>query len=235
MSHRKIIPASLILGLAIAACGAVSPQTISQVENTAAAVVLATDTPAPGIETIPAVTQISASSPTETAPAATIPAMLTSIPGIADTLTAVYSTPGAEATIEAQTTSLAATQSVEMSGFSKSLLKECPNPSDPPKQSFADIPVMPQATAGQVVETLIGSYYCFRAPVTVEQMETFYKEQLTSPRWILQSAVNGQMTFIGMSPNGMQILMLVSGPGDKNDLLVAINVTRPVVLPTPKP
>ena len=61
---------------------------------------------------------------------------------------------------------------------------------------------MTQATAGQVVQTLIGSYYCFRAPVTVEEMETFYKSQLTPPNWYMQSDVNGQMVFIGISQAG---------------------------------
>jgi hypothetical protein len=133
----------------------------------------------------------------------------------------------------AQQTMVASTQAVLFPQLSTSLLTQCPNPSDPPKQSWVDVPVMPQATAGQVVQTLIGSYYCFRAPATVQEMEAFYKEQLAPPRWVLQSDANGTMEFIGVSQAGMQILFLVSGPGSQNDLLVAINVTRPISVPTP--
>ncbi len=94
---------------------------------------------------------------------------------------------------------------------------------------------MPQATAGQVVQTMIGNYYCFRAPVTVAQMESYYKDKLTPPTWEMQSDTNGSMLFAGFSQQGAQILFLVSGPGSKNDLVVAINVTVPIMMPTPTP
>jgi hypothetical protein len=167
--------------------------------------------------------------------AATISPFLTNIPGIAKTLTAVYSTPGVENTQIAQQTMAAATMGSQLNGFSSNLLSQCPNPSDPPMQSWLDIPVMPQATAGQVVQTLIGSYYCFRAPVTVEEADAFYREKLSAPNWVMQADANGSMEFVGLSQAGMQILFLVYGPGNKNDLLVAINVTRPMSFPTPKP
>jgi hypothetical protein len=168
-------------------------------------------------------------------PAFAIPYYLTATPGIAATLTAFYSTPGAQETLAAQQTMIAATEGVQMQELSTSLLSQCPNPSDPPKQIWVNIPVMAQATAGQVVQTLIGSYYCFRAPVTVAEVVTFYKSQLTPPNWELQSDVNGSLVFIGMSQAGAQILTLVSGPGNKNDLIVAINVTTPMIIPTQKP
>ena len=66
-------------------------------------------------------------------------------------------------------------------------------------------------------------------------METFYKSQLASPNWVMQSDVNGQMVFVGISQAGAQFLTLVSGQGNKNDLIVAINVTNPIIMPTPKP
>ena len=94
---------------------------------------------------------------------------------------------------------------------------------------------MPQAIAGQVVQTLIGSYYCFRAPVTVADMETFYKDKLQPPNWVMQNDSNGSMVFVGLSQSGAQFLTLNSGPGNKNDLIVAINVTNPMLMPTPKP
>jgi len=174
--------------------------------------------------------------PSETATLpATIPPILTSIPGIGETLTSVYSTPGAQETLVAQQTMVAATEGVQMQGLSGSLLTQCPNPTDPPKQTWLDIPVMPQATAGQVVQTLIGSYYCFRAPVTVGDVETFYKNKLSAPNWMLQSDTNGSMVFAGFSQTGMEILFLVSGPGNKNDLIVVLNATTPMAIPTLKP
>lgn len=232
----------IVLALPSLACGLASqpvPATPSSQENQALS---ATALPQEVATVVPTSTELSQPTPTETlspsdtetAPAATIPPLLTSIPGIAATLTAAASTPGAENTLVAQQTMMAATQGVQLKELG-SLLTPCPNPSDPPMQNWVDIPVMPQATAGQVVQTLIGSYYCFRAPVTVEEMESFYKEKLPSPGWVLQADANGSMEFIGLGQAGVQILFLISGPGNKNDLIVAINVTKPMGIPTPKP
>jgi len=185
---------------------------------------------------VPTATETMTPLPSETpTPTATIPSFLTSTPGIAATLTVIFSTPGAQATLSAQQTMVAATEVAQMQGFSTELLSQCPNPSDPPKQTWVNIPVMPQATAGQVVQTLIGSYYCFRAPVTAADLETFYKSQLMPPNWVLQSDANGQMVFIGFGQSGAQFLTLVSAPGNQNDLVVAINVTNPIMIPTRKP
>jgi hypothetical protein len=128
----------------------------------------------------------------------------------------------------------AATVGAKMQGLSTTLLSQCPNPSDPPKQNWLNIPVMTQATAGQEVQTLIGSYYCFRAPVTAADVETFYKSQLMPPNWVMESDENGQRVFVGISQTGAQFLTLVSGPGDQNDLIVAINVTNTMKLNTRK-
>jgi hypothetical protein len=196
-----------------------------------------TDTPLPPTATVaPTATETLTPVPTETAiPIAGIPLPLTSTPGIALTLTAVYSTPGYQETLSAQQTMQAATVGAQMQGFSTTLISQCPNPSDPPKQTWLDVPVMPQATAGQQVQTLIGSYYCFRVPVTVADVETFYKSHLTAPNWVMQSDENGQMVFVGISQAGAQLLTLVTGPGNKNDVIVAINVTNPMMMPVPKP
>jgi hypothetical protein len=248
MRNGYAILAVLILGFAIPACNTAKPQAVPQIESTptigatasdsAPAIVESTatktETPSPS-KTATVVTATLLPSQTETPPGVTIPLILTSTPGIAMTLTAVYSTPGAQNTRIAQQTIVAATEAVQIGGLSRSLLSQCPNPSDPPMQNWVNIPVMPQATAGQVVQTLIGSYYCFRAPVTVEEMETFYKEKLPPPGWVMQSDVNGSMVFVSLNPAGMQSLFIVSGPGNKNDLIVAINVSRPISIPTQKP
>ena len=217
------------------ACGAI-PRSIAPAQ-----VVSATESPIlqASVTPFPAATDTATMTPspneTATQPAATIPSFLTLTPGIGATLTAVYSTPGAQSTFAAQQTMVAATVAIQLTGLSSSLLSQCPNPSDPPMENWVNIPVMPQATAGQVVRTLIGSYYCFRAPVTVAEMETFYKEKLLAPNWIMQSDVNGSMVFFGFSQAGIQSLFLNSGPGNKNDLIVAINVTASINMPTQKP
>jgi hypothetical protein len=225
--------------LLLVACNAVKkPIQANQIPvtgPTSLAVVASTTTETATIA--PTATETLTPTPTETAiPTSAIPAFLTSIPGIAATLTAAYSTPGAQETLAAQQTMVAATEALQMQGLSGPLLSQCPNPSDPPMQTWVNIPVMPQATAGQVVQTLIGSYYCFRAPVTAQDVEAFYKGKLAPPNWIPQSDANGSMMFVGLSQTGAQFLVLATGPGNQNDLIVAINVTNPMMMmPTPKP
>lgn len=222
-----------LLVFVLSACGGIT-QVIVPTET----VTLPADTPtiAPTDTAVPTNTLEATATPAATdTPTPSIPIYLTSVPGISLTLTAVYSTPGALNTLTAQQTMAAATEGAALVGFSGNLLKQCPNPSDAPKASWLDIPVMPQATAGQVVETLIGSYYCFRAPVTVAEVESFYKEKLTAPNWMLTAEADGTMQFVGLSSSGMQILFVLFQPGKNNDVLVAINATRPMSIPTQKP
>ena len=245
MGAKKLLPVFFVV--LTMACGLFSQAAPGQATPTAAPSALQatptllpsatqTLTPLPG-ETASA-TQTLTPLPGETAsatPPSSIPPFLTSIPGIGATLTAVYSTPGFQETLAAQQTTIATAVGAQIQGLSSTLLSQCPNPSDPPLQMWVDVPVMPQATAGQAVQTLVGSYYCFRAPVTVQAMETFYKSQLQSPNWVMQSDTNGQMIFVGLTQSGAQFLTLSSGAGSKNDLIVAINVTNPLQMPTPKP
>lgn len=46
---------------------------------------------------------------------------------------------------------------------------------------------------------------------------------------------NGTMQFVGLSQAGMQLLFVIYGPGNKNDMLVAIHVTNLIGIPTMKP
>ncbi len=41
------------------------------------------------------------------------------------------------------------------------------------------------------------------------------------------------MEFVGLTQAGAQLVTIASGPGDHNDLIVALNVSRPVGIPTP--
>ena len=221
----------MIIALFTFACSAISAPTETpsptvippSATSSSTATMAATDTNTP----------TSTTTATET-PEATISPLLTAIPGIAQTLTALYSTPGAANTLMAQQTMAAATQGVQLQSLSD-FLSQCPNPADPPMQSWLDIPVMPQATAGQVVQTLVGSYYCFRAPVTPDEVDAFYRDKLLPQNWLLQAAANGSMEFVRLNQAGAQLLLVTSGRSDKNDLLVAINVTRPIGIPTLQP
>ena len=207
--------------------------------------ILATQTPIPPTDTpiitataIPTDTVVPTDTiaPTETPQAATIPPLLSAVPGIQLTLTQVYLTPGAENTLVARQTEVAATSNAGLKNANATqFLNQCPDPSDPPQQSWVNVPVMPQATAGQEVKTLIGSYYCFRAPVTGADVDSFYKQNLQSPSWVLQSDTDGAMQFFGISQKGIQLLIIAYSPSKKNDLLVAINVTIPISIPTLKP
>ena len=221
--------------LTIMACG-VGAQAIPATQTS----IPPTDTPTPTVTmtTVPTDTIVPTDTvaPTETPQVATIPPLLSAVPGIQMTLTQVYLTPGAEQTIVAQQTGMAATSSADLKNSNVTqLLNQCPDPSDPPQQAWVDIPVMSQATAGQEVKTLIGSYYCFRAPVTGADVESFYKQNLQPPNWLLQSDTDGAMQFFGFSQKGIQLLFVVYAPSAKNDLLVAINVTIPMSIPTLKP
>ncbi len=231
MSRIYLYSALAILILATLACSSLTIRSTPPTEILTP--VPTSAVPPPDTETPVAATDTAAA--TEAQQAATIPPLLTNVPGIAATLTAVFSTPGAEGTLVAQQTVIAATAGSQLNGFSKNLLSQCPNPGDPPMQSWQDVPVMPQATAGQVVQTLVGPYYCFRVPVTTAEVDSFYKEKLTASNWILQADTNGTMLFVGLSQAGAQLLTVMYGPGNKNDTLVAINVTRPLGIPTPKP
>jgi hypothetical protein len=43
------------------------------------------------------------------------------------------------------------------------------------------------------------------------------------------------MVFFGLNGGEFQYLFLVSGPGNQNDLLVALNVSSPMGVPSPNP
>src|SRR5512146_239697 len=209
MSRIYLYSALAVLFLSTLACSSLTARSIPPTETPTFA---PTSVPSTATETAVVATDTALATETPQAEAATISPFLTNVPGIAGTLTAVYSTPGAENTLVAQQTMEAATLDPQLAGFSSNLLSQCPNPSDPPMQSWLDIPVMPQATAGQVVQTLVGSYYCFRAPVTAAEAVAFYKEKLTAPTWMMQAESNGALQFVGLSQAGVQLLFVVYGP-----------------------
>jgi hypothetical protein len=54
------------------------------------------------------------------------------------------------------------------------------NPQGAPVSEWNGIPIMPQATAGQEFDS---TKYSFRAPVASADVQTFYKDKLTSLGW----------------------------------------------------
>lgn len=70
------------------------------------------------------------------------------------------------------------------------------DPQGAPVEEWRGIPIMPEAIAGQEA----GSAYSFRANVTPQQVQDFYREQLMALGWSQQGdavfdANGGQMTF----------------------------------------
>jgi hypothetical protein len=55
------------------------------------------------------------------------------------------------------------------------------DPQGTPVQEWKGIPIMPQATAGQ--EFSENNSYSFRVPVTVKEVQDFYKEKMTALGW----------------------------------------------------
>jgi hypothetical protein len=55
------------------------------------------------------------------------------------------------------------------------------NPQEAPVQEWKGIPIMPQATAGQ--EFSENNTYSFKADVTAEEVQNFYKEKMTALGW----------------------------------------------------
>jgi len=55
------------------------------------------------------------------------------------------------------------------------------NPQGTPVQTWKDIPIMPQATAGQ--EFTESNMYSFKATVTAKEVQDFYTEKLTAVGW----------------------------------------------------
>jgi len=63
------------------------------------------------------------------------------------------------------------------------------NPQGTPAQEWKDIPIMPQATAGQ--EFSEKNTYSFKAQVTTKEVQDFYNEKLTALGWNQQVSVPG--------------------------------------------
>ena len=92
-------------------------------------------------------------------------------------------------------------------------LDELFDPTGEPVSAWNEIPIMPEATAGDEV----GSRYSFRAPVSVEDAREFYHDQLTALGWTeMMSLPGGGEGSIALFTQGDKILTVtVTARGDE--------------------
>jgi hypothetical protein len=92
-------------------------------------------------------------------------------------------------------------------------LEDLYNPTGEPVSAWNDIPIMPEATAGEEIE----SRYSFRAPVSVEDVREFYHDQLTALGWTeMMSLPGGGEGSIALFTQGDKILTVtVTARGDE--------------------
>ena len=87
------------------------------------------------------------------------------------------------------------------------------DPTGEPVAVWNDVPIMPEATAGDEV----GDRYSFRAPVSVEDVRNFYEDQLTALGWEqMMSLPGGSEAAIMLFTKDDHILTVTStGQGDE--------------------
>src|SRR5512144_2077250 len=86
------------------------------------------------------------------------------------------------------------------------------NPQGTPVQEWKDIPVMPQATAGQ--EFPESNIYSFKANVTAQEVQSFYNDKLTALGWKQPFGAAGQgdagIMFFQKDNNSLTITIIAS-------------------------
>lgn len=94
------------------------------------------------------------------------------------------------------------------------------NPTGKPASDWKDIPIMPQATAGQEFSE---HNYSFKALVAAADVQAFYDEKLKSLGW--QSAVGLQVTGKGgimVFQKGSELLTITIAPDPQDDKTVVV-------------
>lgn len=74
------------------------------------------------------------------------------------------------------------------------------NPSGEPTATWKDIPVMPQAVAGQEFPDTFS--YSYRVPATVEEVTKFYEDNLKAGGWT---------SMFSMPPSGESVVLIYTG------------------------
>ncbi len=170
MIDRKLFPVFALFVLILSACSAASATQTAVPEVVSTSSV---NTPTPGAATSLAPSQ---TTPTETStldqtPTPTFPLELTRTPGI-------------QASVTAYMASATAYQATNLAEFGPMALlngiRQYFNPVGTPLNSWHDVPIMPQATAGQEFNADI---YSFVAPVAMNVADRFYGSKSASLNW----------------------------------------------------
>lgn len=95
------------------------------------------------------------------------------------------------------------------------------DPTGEPVAVWNDIPIMPEATAGNEAG---GSNYSFRAPVSIEDVQTFYNDQLAALGWTqMMSIPGGGEAAVSVFTKDEHILTVTAtGQGDEVIVLLAL-------------
>jgi hypothetical protein len=94
------------------------------------------------------------------------------------------------------------------------------NPTGEPVSVWNDIPIMPEATAGNEV----GSNYSFRAPVSVEDVKTFYYDQLTALGWTQMMSLPGSSEVAVTVFTKDDHILTVTATGQGDEVIVVLGL-----------
>ena len=92
------------------------------------------------------------------------------------------------------------------------------NPQGTPVETWNEIPIMPQATAGQEFE---GGVYSFKADATVQEAQNFYKEKLPGLGWDEAFSMPGDANGVAMIfSKGSNILTITIASTEGSTLVI---------------
>jgi hypothetical protein len=92
------------------------------------------------------------------------------------------------------------------------------DPTGEPVSAWNDVPIMPEATAGNEV----GDKYSFRAPVLVEEVRTFYEDQLTALGWEQMMSLPGGSDAAVMVFTKDDRILTVTATGTDDEVIVVL-------------
>lgn len=92
------------------------------------------------------------------------------------------------------------------------------NPQSPPLSEWKEIPIMPQAIAGDESD----GYYVYRIASTSDEIQDFYKTKLTELGWESSFSLPMAGTAILVYTKDEQVITITIMPTDTSDMLVMI-------------
>jgi len=94
------------------------------------------------------------------------------------------------------------------------------DPTSEPVAVWNDVPIMPEATAGDEV----GDRYSFRATVSVEDVRSFYKDQLTALGWEQMMSLPGSSELTVMLFTKDDHILTVTATGQGDEVIVVLGL-----------